>query len=84
MWQMEHAGWFRYVKGFYIGRPLQGEEMFGLDKYRAVLYTAEKHGVPVFMDVDLGHLSPTMPLITGSYAKIEAEEKKVTVTMELR
>ena len=84
MWQMEHAGWFQYVKGFLIGRPLQGEEMFGLDRYEAVLATAAKHGVPVFMDVDLGHLAPTMPLVTGSYAKITGKEGKLTVSMELK
>ena len=84
MWQMEHAGWFRYVKGFLIGRPILGEEMFGLDRYQAVLYTAAKHGVPVFMDVDLGHLAPTMPLICGSMARIEAADGKLSVTMELR
>ena len=33
MWQMEHAGWFQYVKGFLIGRPLcNGQEMIGLDQ----------------------------------------------------
>lgn len=84
MWQMEHAGWFRYVKGFFVGRPLQGEEMMGLDHYEAILSTAANYGVPVFMDVDLGHLSPTMPLITGSYAKIEGKNGKVKVTMELK
>ncbi len=38
MWQMEEAGWFQYVKGFLIGRPLCfGQEMMGLDQYQAVL-----------------------------------------------
>ena len=66
MWQMEEAGWFRYAKGFLIGRPLNGAPMMGLDVYQAVLETAGRKNVPVIMDVDLGHLPPMMPLVTGS------------------
>lgn len=84
MWQMENAGWFRYVKGFVIGRPLQGEEMMGLDHFDAVLSTVEKYQVPVFMDADLGHLSPTMPFVTGSLATVEGKENKICVSMEFR
>lgn len=83
MWQMKEAGWFRYVKGFLVGRPLNGDEMMGLGRFQAVLSTAKELGVPVFMDVDLGHLSPTMPLITGSYARIEGKENHLKLSMEL-
>ncbi len=85
MWQMEHAGWFRYVKGFLIGRPLSGlEPMMGLDQYQAVLDVAGRKGVPVVMDMDLGHLPPSMPLITGSYAAVHVRENDIRVEMELR
>ena len=85
MWQMEQAGWFRYVKGFLFGRPLcHGQEMMGLDQYEAVLSTARRHKVPVMMDVDLGHLPPMMPLVTGSMAKVTAKEGKLEVRMEYR
>ena len=83
MWQMENAGWFRHVKGFLIGRPRLGEEMMGLDRFEAVLPVAAKYRVPVFMDVDLGHLAPMMPLVTGSCAKIEGGNGKIRVSMEL-
>lgn len=84
MWQMEQAGWFGYVKGFIIGRPLNGEAMMGLDKYEAVLSCASKFEVPVFMDVDLGHLPPAMPFVTGSYAKIEGKDNKLHISLEFR
>lgn len=85
MWQMEQAGWFQYVKGFLIGRPLcHGQEMMGLDQYHAVLKVAGKYGVPVIMDADLGHLPPMMPLVTGSMAKIKAEENRLSVKMEFQ
>lgn len=85
MWQMEQAGWFQYVKGFLMGRPLcHGQEMMGLDQYRAVLPTAKKHGIPVIMDADVGHLSPMMPLVCGSMAGIKAEDNRLEIKMEYR
>lgn len=70
LWQLEHAGWFKYVRGFVIGRPLCfGEEAFGMDQYTAVTGVLEKYKVPIIMDADLGHLPPMMPLICGAKAE---------------
>lgn len=85
MWQMEQAGWFEYVKGFLIGRPLvYGQEMMGLDQYEAVLPTVRRHKVPAIMDADIGHLPPAMPIVSGSYAKIRSENGKLKVEMTYR
>lgn len=82
MWQMEQAGWFQYVKGFLIGRPLCfGQEMMGLDAYGAVLKVAGSKNVPVVMDVDLGHLPPMMPLIVGSRAQVTVRGNDISVVM---
>lgn len=84
MWQMDAAGWFRYVKGFMIGRPLQyGTEMFGLNQYDAVLGIVGKYHVPVVMDVDIGHLSPMMPIICGSMGEVAVEGQNIEVKMSL-
>lgn len=85
MWQMEHAGWFQYCKGFLIGRPLcYGEEMMGLDQYQAVTEIVKKYNVPVLMDLDIGHLPPMMPLICGSMAQVHVDGNQYQVEMELR
>ena len=81
MWQLEETGWFQHVKGFLIGRPMNGEEMMGLDRYEAVLEVAGKKGVPVLMDVDLGHLPPMMPLVVGSLAEVTFEENQLLLEM---
>lgn len=84
LWSMEQAGYFRHVKGFIIGRPLHyTEEAFGLDRYSAVTSMLEKYGVPIVMDMDLGHLPPTMPLVNGAVATVALAEEKVKVQMEL-
>lgn len=85
MWQMSEAGWFRHVKGFLIGRPLCfGEEVMGMDQYRAVLDVASEYGVPVIMDADLGHLPPSMPLVNGALAEIRFKETSLTIQFEYR
>lgn len=81
MWQMEEAGWLRHVRGFLIGRPANGEPMMGLDAYDAVLETAGRKGVPVIMDVDLGHLPPMMPLVVGSMADVTVDGNDIRIGM---
>ena len=82
MWQMEHAGWFSHVKGFLFGRALNGAPIDNLDACQAVLETAGRHGVPVLMDLDIGHLPPMMPLVTGSLATVTLRGNEVRVEME--
>ncbi len=80
VWHMKAAGWFRFVKGFLIGRPLQfGEEMMGLDQYHAVLDLLAEYNVPVIMDADIGHLPPMMPLVCGALATVSFKDQKLTV-----
>jgi muramoyltetrapeptide carboxypeptidase LdcA involved in peptidoglycan recycling len=84
MWQMDNAGWFKYVKGFMIGRPLVfGQEMLGLNQYEAVMGIIRKYNVPVVMDADIGHLAPMMPLVSGSVADISVAGNDITVDMKL-
>lgn len=84
MWQMEQAGWFRHVRGFLFGRALNGQPMMGLDVYQAVLAVAAKYDVPVILDLDIGHLSPMMPLAVGSVATVRLRGNRVRVEMEYR
>lgn len=84
MWQMEQAGWFRHVKGFLFGRALNGQPMMDLDAYQAVLAVAAKYHVPVLMDLDIGHLSPMMPLVVGSMATVALQGNYVKVEMEYK
>ena len=82
---MKHAGWFKYVKGFLIGRPLHfGEEMMGVDMYNAVTAVIGDLNVPILMDLDIGHLPPQMPLISGGYAKAVIGDNSIKVAFERR
>ena len=84
IWQMQHAGWFKYVKGFLVGRPLcHGQEMMGLDQYKAVTDLLAEYKVPVVMDLDIGHIPPMMPLICGSLAEVSVKGQDFKINMKL-
>ena len=85
LWQYKEAGWFEYVKGFLIGRPLcMGQEMFGIDQYRAVTDLLAEYNVPIIMDLDIGHLSPMMPIICGGTAKVSVKGNDVKIQYTYR
>ena len=84
VWQMEHAGWFQYVKGFLIGRPYCfGQELMGLDQYVAVNGLLAKYQVPVIMDLDIGHLAPMMPIVCGGLGKVRVKGNVCTMKYEI-
>ena len=84
LWNLKEAGWFNHVKGFLIGRPrLYDEPMMGLDQYEAVCGALEEFGVPILMDLDIGHIAPSMPLICGSMAHVKATRQSIEIQMNL-
>ncbi len=85
VWELKHAGWFGHVKGFLIGRPLHfGEEIMGLDQYRAVTDLLAEYGVPVIMDADFGHLPPAMPLVSGAVGEVTVKGNEIGIRYEMK
>lgn len=84
LWQLKNAGWFENTKGFMIGRPMNGEEMMGLDHIQAVIAALKDFGVPIVLDVDLGHCAPMMPLIEGSIVNVQVCNNEISLKMECR
>ncbi|MBO5999276.1 MAG: LD-carboxypeptidase [Lachnospiraceae bacterium] len=73
VWELQHAGWFEHVKGFLFGRPYSAmDPLLGLDHLHAVTDLHAPLHVPILLDVDLGHLPPMIPLISGSLATVSA------------
>ncbi len=80
IWQLKYAGWFKYVKGFLIGRPMHfGEDQFGCNQYNAVTGHLAEYGVPIVMDLDIGHINPIMPLVTGAKARVKAIKEEISI-----
>ncbi len=85
IFQLDLAGWFKNAKGFIFGRPLSAmDSMLGMDRFEACLAVLKKYNVPIIFDADLGHLPPTMPLITGSIADVMLVNNELTIKMQLK
>lgn len=79
-WNLKNAGWFENVKGFIIGRPMMFDDAFDdFDHYGAILHELAEFNVPIIMDADLGHIDPTMPIISGACAKVKAEGNSLRI-----
>ena len=80
LWQFEQAGWFKNVKGFIIGRPMHYDDAWGsFDRIEAVTGILSKYNVPVVMDLDIGHLPPRMPIISGACADIRVKGNEFSI-----
>lgn len=81
LWNLKEAGWFEHVKGFIIGRPLQYEDNFDGFTYREAYGDFLKQfGVPIVLDVDLGHLSPMIPIVSGAIGEVEARGNEFSIS----
>lgn len=85
LWQLKEAGWFSHVKGFLFGRPMHFyEQMMGADRINSVTDILTDYDVPILMDLDIGHLPPMMPLISGAFAEIRSDGTSLNVKHILR
>ena len=75
LFQLEQAGWFKYIKGFVFGR--QGNyEILDYSFVDVMKDCLAKYDVPIIYDVDITHVSPTLPIINGAYANISCTDGK--------
>ncbi len=79
LFQLKEAGWFDNAKGFLIGRPLHGEEVFGTSPLDSFVDLLGDFEVPILYSVDLGHIPPSLPLLSGAYAEVALKEGNLTV-----
>lgn len=84
LWQLKMAGWFENAKGFIIGRPYNFyDEAVGLDRHLAVTTVLEELNLPIILDADLGHLPPSLPIITGAYANVSILDENIVIDYKI-
>lgn len=79
--QMKYAGYFKHCKAVLVGRHAFGNEE-NITYYEALKRVLGD--IPFAYEMDIGHTSPCMTLINGSYAKVEISGNKGSIRMELR
>ena len=63
---------------------LFGKEIMGLNQYHAVVDLLREYQVPIITDLDIGHLEPMMPMVSGAYAKVNMKGNDITISYEWR
>ena len=83
LFQLKEAGYFDSANMFLLGRHLCGvwehNEIMGVNKYNAATDILSPLGVPLLMDIDLGHLGPSMPIINGAEAIVKLDKGNIII-----
>lgn len=81
LFQLKNANWFNNVKGFIIGRSNNFfDKSFGITPQEAYLKALKEINVPILLDVDLGHLSPALPIRCGALATIKLNNNRLHIS----
>lgn len=81
--QLKYANYFKYVKGFLIGRVGNTFELLDFTFLEAIEKVLKPLNVPIIYDVDIGHVSPSFPVINGAIATINYENNKFEIEYKL-
>ena len=84
LFQLHQAGWFKYAKGFIIGRPLCKDTPLGYSFNKAIIDGLSFLNVPIILNVDISHVKPSFPVLNGSIATFMYKDNKATITYELK
>ena len=79
MWQMKNAGYFRNCKGILVGRSLFLREEYEIDLAESLRQGLDGLDIPVIYDMDIGHVSPQMPIINGGKIEVKSSNGKGTL-----
>lgn len=76
------SGWFRHANAILVGRteaPDSGE----LTQREAVLDALGDLDIPIVLDVECGHVPPSMPLVNGALAHLTVTDGERSLVQEL-
>lgn len=78
--QLKMAGWFDHVSMFLIGRSLNYyDKSFGISMVESYFDMLGDFGKPILLNVDLGHLPPSMPIRCGALATVQYEKNNLHI-----
>ena len=80
IFQLKEAGWFDNINGLIVGRPMHiGENIGNLSFNKSLEDFLKDLNIPILLDVDIGHLPPTIPLITNTPCKISFTDDDIYI-----
>lgn len=83
LWQLKNAGWFDNAKGIIIGRAVNKETILNNTYFESNLEHLKDLGVPIIIDADIGHTTPTWYIVNGSLATFKFKNNKASIEFDL-
>ncbi|GAB2979986.1 S66 family peptidase [Nocardioides montaniterrae] len=77
------AGWFEDAAAIVIGRTRAADNP-RMSQVEAVLDALSRLGLPIVLDVEIGHVPPHLPLVNGALATLTIQGTTHRLTQELR
>jgi len=77
--QLKEGGYFKNCKGIVLGRPLIREPLYDTEYEFLLKKALNDLGVPVIYDIDIGHVPPSLTVVSGSYSRLEYRDGKGTI-----
>ena len=85
LWNMNEAGYFKYVKGVIFGRFGNTNSYCGYDVKTCLQDSVlAELNIPVIYDADISHKSLTMPILMGSIATVECKNRKGKISFKMK
>jgi muramoyltetrapeptide carboxypeptidase LdcA involved in peptidoglycan recycling len=81
---MRLAGWFGDAVAILVGRTAAPGSEGGFEQSDAVVDALGGLGVPIVLDVEIGHVPPHLPLVNGALARVVVDGDRREITQELR
>lgn len=82
LWQLKYNGWFNKCNGVLIGRAGLYENLGDFTLVDALGDIFDEMGIPVFYEVDIGHVPPQLILVNGAVGEVIVEEGRGTLKMQ--
>jgi muramoyltetrapeptide carboxypeptidase len=79
---LRYAGWFDHAVAVLVGRTdaPAGTEDGGLSQEEAVVDALGGLGIPIVLDVEIGHVPPHLPLLNGAVARVVLDGSRHEIT----
>ncbi|QZY28226.1 S66 family peptidase [Nocardioides coralli] len=78
------AGWFEHAVAVLIGRTSAPAGVGGFTQRDAVADAIGDLGLPVVLDLEIGHVPPHLPLVNGALARVVVDGDRRELTQEWR
>jgi muramoyltetrapeptide carboxypeptidase LdcA involved in peptidoglycan recycling len=78
------AGWFDHAVAVLVGRTGAPDSEGGFTQRDAVVEALGMLGLPIVVDLEIGHVPPHLPLVNGATARVVVDGSTREITQELR